>query len=362
MAESTSLLRTHTREGIEGSNPSLSIDLGQSCSRSFFLLGTFMSKNVFITGAAGFIGFHLASYLRSRGDNVIGFDNFNGYYSTRLKRARADLLKESGVTIIEGDLCDKDLLQRSVFDHRTDNLVHLAAQAGVRYSLEAPESYIRSNIDGFMNVLEVCRHRSSIKLTYASSSSVYGNNTKVPFSVEDMTESQTSLYGVTKKSNELMAKTYHHLFGIQVTGLRFFTVYGPWGRPDMAYYGFTRSIREGKPIDLYEGGTLLRDFTYVDDIIHGTTAAMDLGAPCEIFNLGNHRPVSVTSMVELLESLCKKKAVIRYLPMPNADVPVTYADISYSREKLGFEPKTSLEKGLEIFMKWFLEYEAKSAH
>lgn len=315
-----------------------------------------MPKHIFITGAAGFIGFHLASHLHSRGDKVVGFDNFNHYYSPALKQARAEELRKLGVTVIQGDLSMKDLLERSIVEHETTHLVHLAAQAGVRYSLVSPESYIKTNIDGFMNVLEICRHQPGIKLTYASSSSVYGKNSKVPFSIEDPTELQTSLYGVTKKSNELMAKTYHHLFGISAIGLRFFTVYGPWGRPDMAYYSFSKAILEGSPIDIYEEGKLLRDFTYIDDIVSGTTAAIDLEAGCEIFNLGNNHPVTVMNMVEILEQLCEKKAVKRFQPMPSADVPVTYADISYSQQKLQFEPKTSLDAGLKKFMDWYRNY------
>lgn len=318
-----------------------------------------MPKNIFITGAAGFVGSHLASYLHSRGDKVIGFDNFNPYYCPELKRARAEMLKKLGISVIQGDLGMKDLLEKSIIEHETTHLVHLAAQAGVRYSLVAPESYIKSNIDGFMNVLEICRHQPEIKLTYASSSSVYGKNRKVPFSEEDKTELQTSLYGVTKKSNELMANAYHHLFKISVTGLRFFTVYGPWGRPDMAYYSFSKSIFEEKPIDIYEEGKLLRDFTYIDDIVRGTVAAIDLEAGCEIFNLGNNQPVTVMDMVEILEQLCGKKAIKQFLPMPTADVPVTYADISYSQQKLQFEPRTSLETGLQLFMEWFRSYHKK---
>lgn len=317
-----------------------------------------MGKKIFITGAAGFIGFHLALYLHQRGDNVVGFDNFNSYYSPQLKRERAQQLESLGVSVIEGDINDTQFLERSVVKSGTTHLVHLAAQAGVRYSLLAPESYIKANIDGFLNVLEICRRHPTIKLTYASSSSIYGTNCKVPFSIEDRTDQQASLYGVTKKANELMAHNYHHLFGISVTGLRFFTVYGPWGRPDMAYYSFAKAIMRGVPIDVYNGGEMLRDFTYVDDIVKGTTAAIDLGAPCELFNLGNHQPVKVMKMIELLEQLCGRNANKRFLPMPPGDVPVTYADISYSQEKLRFSPKTSLEAGLTAFMDWFKAYEA----
>lgn len=315
-----------------------------------------MNKNVFITGAAGFIGFHLAKFLHKRGDNIIGFDNFNDYYSLKLKHARVNELKRLGISVIEGDINDRLKLTASIQDHNTSHLVHLAAQAGVRYSLVAPESYIKANIDGFLNILEICRNLPTIKLTYASSSSVYGTNTKIPFSVEDCTDHQASLYGVTKKSNELMARNYHHLFGISVTGLRFFTVYGPWGRPDMAYYTFAKSILAGKPIDVFHGGKMLRDFTYIDDIVSGTAAAIDLGASCEIFNLGNNQPVELLAMISILENLCGKTAIKRFLPMPPGDVLTTYADISHSQEQLGFQPKTSLESGLEKFMDWFHEY------
>lgn len=315
-----------------------------------------MSKKILLTGAAGFIGFHLASFLQKRGDQVVGIDNFNSYYSPELKRERAKVLKHLGVNVLEGDIVSKELLEESIKQQETTHLVHLAAQAGVRYSLEAPQSYIRSNVDGFMNILEACRNHPHIKLTYASSSSVYGKNSKVPFSVDDPTDSQTSLYGVTKKSNELMAKTYHHLFGLSVTGLRFFSVYGPWGRPDMAYYSFSKAILENKPIDIYENGTLLRDFTYISDIVLGIAAAIDLEEKCEIFNLGNHHPISVMEMVEILEKLWGMKAIKRFLPMPNADVPITYADISYSKQKLNFEPKISLETGLQHFKEWYSKH------
>jgi UDP-glucuronate 4-epimerase len=315
-----------------------------------------MNKNVFITGAAGFIGFHLAKFLHARGDNVIGYDNFNDYYTPELKRHRANELKKLGVSVIEGDLNDRKLLGHAIQEHDTSHLVHLAAQAGVRYSLVAPESYIKANIDGFLSVLEICRHRPTLKLTYASSSSVYGTNSKVPFSIQDPTEQQASLYGVTKKSNELMARSYHHLFGIHVTGLRFFTVYGPWGRPDMAYYTFAKAILNEKPIDVYHEGKMLRDFTYIDDIISGTVAAIDLGAPYELFNLGNNQPVELMSMISILEKLCGKTAIKRFLPMPPGDVLMTYADISHSQECLGFQPRSSLDSGLEKFMDWFRHY------
>lgn len=310
-------------------------------------------KKIFITGAAGFIGFHLANALASRGDHVIGYDNFNDYYIPLLKRQRAQLLKQKGIDIIEGDLCNHSLLKQSVQNHGTTHFVHLAAQAGVRYSLEQPQAYIKSNLEGFVNVLETCRHLPDIKLIYASSSSVYGRNQKSPFSEEDPTNKQASLYGVTKKTNELMADTYHHLYGIAVTGLRFFTVYGPWGRPDMAYYGFTKAILEGTPINLYNQGKMKRDFTYIDDIIAGTVAAIDAGEKSALFNLGNNRPVELMTFVEILEKAIGKKANVRYLPMQPGDVESTYADISKSNSTLSFLPKTSLEEGLPRFVAWY---------
>lgn len=313
-----------------------------------------MSKRIFITGAAGFVGFHLARFLRDRGDQVVGYDNFNDYYDPRLKRARVKEL--GGVEVIEGDLCDKSFLEESVRRHETTHFVHLAAQAGVRYSLENPDAYIASNIQGFLNVLEVCRVNPGVALTYASSSSVYGSNEKIPFSEEDRTDSQTSLYGVTKKSNELMAAAYHHLFGIPVTGLRFFTVYGPWGRPDMAYYSFVQKIIDGEPIQIFNEGAMMRDFTYIDDIVQGTVAAIDLGAPCEVFNLGNHEPVELLRFVEILESAIGKKVIKEFLPMQKGDVERTFADISHSQRMLNFYPKTSLEEGLQKFVLWFKQY------
>lgn len=315
-----------------------------------------MKKQVFITGAAGFVGFHVTKYLHQRGDIVIGYDNFNDYYSVALKKIRAKILQEAGIPIIEGDICDKSTLQLHLQNHQTTHLLHLAAQAGVRYSLSNPEAYIKSNIEGFLNILECCRQQTNIKLTYASSSSVYGLNSNIPFTINDPTDRQASLYGVTKKSNELMAHTYHHLFGIPVTGLRFFTVYGPWGRPDMAYYSFTKAIMEGKPIDIFNEGNLERDFTYIDDIVKGIVAAMDLGARCEIFNLGNHQPVKLLRFVEAIEKATGRQARKNFLPMQAGDVLATYADISYSQKHLNFYPKTTIEEGIDHFVKWFIEY------
>lgn len=313
-------------------------------------------KRVFITGIAGFIGFHMAQALFKAGVAVTGIDNFNDYYSPDLKRARAAILEKLGIVIIEGDICDHAALERAIDKHQTTHILHLAAQAGVRYSLINPHVYLKTNLDGFLNVLEICRHRPNIKLVYASSSSVYGRNSKVPFSVQDHTSMQSSLYGVTKKSNELMAHTYHHLFGFPVIGLRFFTVYGPWGRPDMAYYIFTKAILEDRAIDVYNQGKIQRDFTYIDDIVSGILAALDLNAECEIFNLGNNHPVEILEFISELEDMLGKEAQKRFLPMQPGDVLITYADISESKERLGFSPQTSTYEGLQKFVKWYKEY------
>lgn len=317
-----------------------------------------MQKRIFITGAAGFVGFHVARALAQRGDVVLGYDNFNHYYTPQLKHQRAALLQAEGVKVLEGDICDAVALAVAIKNHSPTHILHLAAQAGVRYSITHPHIYAKTNIEGFLNILEICRESPAIKLIYASSSSVYGNNGKVPFSINDPTDHQASFYGVTKKSNELMAQTYHHLYGIHVTGLRFFTVYGPWGRPDMAYFSFTKAILEGQPIELFDEGKLVRDFTYIDDIVQGTVAAIDLGAECELFNLGNHRPVEVRHFVAIIEDALGKKAKIINRPMQAGDVPITYADIDHSIQRLGFCPKTPLEVGIPQFVAWYVD-EAK---
>lgn len=315
-----------------------------------------MKKNIFITGAAGFIGFHLAKHLAERGENVLGYDNFNDYYSPQLKRLRVEQLHKMGITVLEGDICDSLTLQTAIQKHQSTHLVHLAAQAGVRYSLTNPQAYVKTNLEGFINILEVCRKNPEMKLIYASSSSVYGLNPSVPFSEEDRTDHQASLYGVTKKTNELMAHSYHHLFGISVTGLRFFTVYGPWGRPDMAYFSFAKAILEEQPIEIFNHGKMKRDFTYIDDIVSGTSAAIDLGAQNEIFNLGNHQPVDILHFIEILEKSLDKQAIKKFLPMQAGDVVTTYADIEHSRKKLGYLPKTVLEEGIPQFVKWYKKY------
>lgn len=313
-------------------------------------------KHVLITGAAGFIGFHLAQFLKARGDYVIGLDNFNDYYDPLLKRARAQKLLNQKVSIIEGDICDGKFLKKTIDEHRITHFAHLAAQAGVRYSLINPLAYVKTNVEGFLHVLEACRQCPGLKLTYASSSSVYGLNKTIPFSTEDRTDHQASLYGASKKTNELLAGTYHHLYQIPVTGLRFFTVYGPWGRPDMAYFQFTKSILKGEPIKIFNHGKMLRDFTYIDDIIHGIAAAIDLEAENEIFNLGNNQPEELLKMIEILEKSLGKKAQKEFLPMQSGDVVETYADIEKSRKALGFDPKIKLEEGIPRFINWFLKY------
>lgn len=314
------------------------------------------SKRILLTGAAGFIGFHLANHLKKRGDDVVGIDNFNSYYSRQLKLDRAEKLREAGIEIVEGDVNDTGLLEALTLKDKITHVVHLAAQAGVRYSLENPAAYVTANISGFLNILELCRRHPHLYLTYASSSSVYGTNTQIPFSVDNRTDNQASFYGVTKKTNELMAYTYHHLYGIPVTGLRFFTVYGPWGRPDMAYFSFTKAILEGKPIDVYNHGQMQRDFTYIDDIIAGTVAAIDKQSPLEIFNLGNNRPEPLSNLIGAIESELGIEAKKKNLPMQPGDVVSTFADIDHSREKLGFQPKVPLSEGISRFIKWYKEY------
>lgn len=311
-------------------------------------------KRFFITGVAGFIGMHLALALKKRGDFVTGCDNFNAYYDPSLKTARASLLSEQGIAVISCDVVDREVIKEALASCEITHVVHLAAQAGVRHSLSYPEAYVHSNLNGFVQLLEALRCFPDIPLTYASSSSVYGLNAKLPFSESDPTEQPASLYGATKKSNELLAKTYHHLYGIRATGLRYFTVYGPWGRPDMAYYSFAKALIKGDPIPVFGEGKLMRDFTYIDDIIQGTIAAIDLCPKSEIFNLGNHHPHSVLDLIHTLENLLGKKASLKFLPPVPGDVTSTFADISKSQRTLSFFPKTSLSEGLAEFTRWFL--------
>ncbi len=314
-----------------------------------------MQKKILVTGAAGFIGFHLSRLLKKRGDIVIGLDNFNAYYSPELKRKRAEILASEGITVIEGDLCDKELLQRVAEQQEFTHIVNLAAQAGVRYSVTHPQAYADSNLQGFLNVLELCRSLPQAKLVYASSSSVYGLNSKIPFSEDDKTDRPASFYGATKKANEVMAHAYHHLYGIPVTGLRFFTVYGPWGRPDMAYFSFSKAIDSGEVIKVFNHGKMRRDFTYIDDIVEGIAAAIDLGADCEVFNLGNNRPEELSTFIGLLEKGLGLTARKEFLPMQQGDVLQTYANIDRAKTRLGYNPKTSLTEGLDHFIHWYKE-------
>jgi len=311
----------------------------------------------FITGVAGFIGFHVARALLARSDVVVGLDNINDYYDPALKKDRLEQLEAfNNFTFIRGDLIDYSLLEYLFRKNYFDKVCHLAAQAGVRYSLKNPFVYQKSNLEGFLNILELCRNFNIKNLVYASSSSVYGTNKKIPFSEKDMTESPISIYAATKKANELMVYTYHHLYGLKCTGLRFFTVYGPWGRPDMAYFKFTRAIVEEKEIEVYNYGKMKRDFTYIDDILSGVIAALDKDYDFEIFNLGNSSPVELNYFIECIEKELGKKSRKIFLPMQVGDVEVTYADINHSRKKLGFAPRTSIEEGIEKFIKWYREY------
>lgn len=316
-------------------------------------------KRLFITGIAGFIGFHLARALKKRGDFVLGCDHFNAYYSPALKQQRAAILSQEGISVSTLDIVDRAALKQLLEQEQITHVVHLAAQAGVRYSLENPQAYVESNLNGFVNVLEALRSLPHIKLTYASSSSVYGLNTKTPFAESDPVNQPASLYAATKRSNELTAHAYHHTHRLSSTGLRFFTVYGPWGRPDMAYYSFTKAICEGTPITVFGDGTLKRDFTYIDDIIQGTLAAIDLGADLELFNLGNNTPMTVLELIETLEKHLQKKAILQFRPQPPGDVPITYADITKSQHHLNYSPKTHLDTGLKQFVDWFVQYTSR---
>ena len=318
-----------------------------------------MTKRILITGIAGFIGFHLAKHLKARGDFVIGLDNFNSYYDAKLKKARAQLLQEHEIEVFTADIRDRDLFQLAILRHSITHVVHLAAQAGVRHSLSEPDDYVASNLHGFVSVLEACRKFPSLKLIYASSSSVYGLNRKSPFSVDDKTDSPANLYGATKKANEAMAHAYHHLYGLSVTGLRYFTAYGPWGRPDMAYYRFTDAIANGEPIQVFNFGKMRRDFTYIDDIVQGTMAAIDLGAACKIFNLGNNRPIDLLYLIEQIETSLGKQAIKELLPMQLGEVIETCADIETSRTELNFTPTVTIEDGIHRFVNWYLTYKKR---
>ncbi len=331
---------------------------------------------ILVTGTAGFIGFHLANKLVEQGVEVVGIDNLNNYYSSELKMAR---LAEAGITreaenwhrkiasttkanysFARMNLEDKEQLHKLFETEKFDLVCNLAAQAGVRYSIENPQAYIDSNIVGFMNILEACRHHKIKHLVYASSSSVYGNSDKMPLSVNDSVDHPISLYAATKKSNELMAHTYSHLFGIPTTGLRFFTVYGPWGRPDMAYFLFTKAILSGKPIKVFNQGDLYRDFTYIDDIVEGIIkvlqGAPDLTPPYKVHNIGNSSPVKLMDFIETIERALGRKAIKEFHDMQPGDVYKTYADVSALQKDYGYSPDTPLEKGIGEFVKWYKSY------
>ena len=318
--------------------------------------------NILVTGAAGFIGAALSERLLGRGHEVTGFDNFNDYYDPALKEARAARLEgRPGFRMVRADLADAAALG-AVFDAtRFDVVVNLAAQAGVRYSLENPAAYVRSNLVGFANVLERCRRHGLPRLVYASSSSVYGGNRKMPFSEDDRVDAPVSLYAATKKSDELMAHVYSHLFGLQTVGLRFFTVYGPWGRPDMAPWLFTDAMLAGRPIKVFNHGKMKRDFTYVDDIVSGVVACVESDAlgPEELFNIGNSRPEKLLRLVEVLAGALGVEPKLEMLPMQPGDVPATFADVSRIRDALGYEPTTPIEKGVPAFAEWFLSWRAR---
>jgi UDP-glucuronate 4-epimerase len=330
---------------------------------------------VLVTGAAGFIGFHLSKRLLGAGVKVLGLDNLNDYYDVNLKKARLEqLLPVDGFRFVKMDLADREGMARLFAEERFDTVVNLAAQAGVRYSLVNPYAYTESNIEGFMNILEGCRHNAVKHLVYASSSSVYGANTEMPFSVHHNVDHPVSLYAATKKANELMAHTYSSLYGIPTTGLRFFTVYGPWGRPDMALFLFTRAILEGKPIDVFNYGKMRRDFTFVDDIVEGVFRVMnsipagnsawsgakpDPGtsyAPYKIYNIGNNSPVELIRFIEVLEKKLGTEAQKNLLPMQPGDVPATYADVDDLMQDVGFKPATSIEEGISRFVDWYRGY------
>lgn len=330
---------------------------------------------VLLTGAAGFVGMYCAKALLERGDDVVGFDNVNDYYDPALKQARlAQLHGFPRFRFVQADLADKAALFKVFETERPDAVLHLAAQAGVRYSLKNPQAYVDSNLTGFVNLLEACRAHPVRHLLFASSSSVYGANTKVPFAVTDHTDHPVSLYAATKKANEALAHSYSHLFGIPATGLRFFTVYGPWGRPDMAYFSFTKALFEGRPIEVFNHGDMERDFTYIDDIVTGVVRLLDRvpqgdpawtgdppvagrsRAPYRLYNIGNHSPVRLMHFIEVLERLTGRVAEKQFKPMAPGDVYRTYADVTDLSHDVGFEPSTSIEKGLAEFVAWYRTY------
>ena len=328
--------------------------------------------NILVTGAAGFIGFHLIKALLNKEIFIVGIDNLNNYYDVQLKKDRLKILAENSTEdnfrFIELDLAERNAMASLFTEHGFDIVINLGAQAGVRYSIENPHAYMDSNMVGFLNVLEGCRQTKVAHLLYASSSSVYGMNIKQPFSTQDRVDFPISLYAATKKSNELMAHTYSHLYNIPTTGLRFFTVYGPYGRPDMAYFSFTKKILAGEQIDVYNNGEMQRDFTYIDDIVEGITRLIDKApspqqsatstaiAPYQIYNIGNNQPITLRRFITAIESACGKKAKENLLPMQAGDVPITYANIDDLVDDIDFKPDTSIEDGITKFVNWYKAY------
>jgi len=330
---------------------------------------------VLVTGAAGFIGYHAAEALLARGDDVIGLDNLNDYYDVGLKQARLERLERSRhFRFVRADLADRDAVARLFAGEKPDRVVHLGAQAGVRHALDHPHSYVDSNIVGFLNILEGCRHHGAEHLLFASSSSVYGANTSMPYAVHQNVDHPLNLYGATKKANELMAHSYAHLFRLAVTGLRFFTVYGPWGRPDMALFKFTRSILAGEPIDVFNQGAHARDFTYIDDVVEGVVRTLDRtaapnpawrgsdpdpassSAPYRLYNIGNSQPVELMDLIACLERALGKTATKTFLPLQNGDMLRTSADVDALVEDVGFRPATPIEEGVRRFVEWYRDY------
>lgn len=332
--------------------------------------------NILVTGSAGFIGFFVTQALLKQGHNVLGIDNLNDYYDVSLKRGRLDFLEQfcqengyqDNYQFIELEIADRQVVAELFETNAFDRVIHLAAQAGVRYSIENPHAYVDSNLVGFVNILEGCRSQQTAHLVYASSSSVYGMNSKIPFSTGDRVDFPISLYAATKKSNELMAHTYSHLFNIPTTGLRFFTVYGPWGRPDMAYFSFTKKIMNGETIDVFNHGKMERDFTYIDDIVEGVVRVMDkipekqvsefssAEAPYKIYNIGNNQPITLERFINAIEDAVGKKAVRNNLPMQPGDVPRTFADVSELMKDVDFKPATEIEDGIGRFVEWYKSF------
>ncbi|MCG8416094.1 MAG: NAD-dependent epimerase [Pseudomonadales bacterium] len=333
------------------------------------------AMKVLVTGSAGFIGHALSQRLLQRGDEVVGIDNLNDYYDVSLKQARLNrLLEQQGFTEIRCSLEDADAINQAFTIHQPQRVVNLAAQAGVRYSLKNPQAYVSANLVGFVNILEACRHNQVEHLVYASSSSVYGANTQMPFSVHHNVDHPVSLYAASKKSNELLAHTYSHLFSLPTTGLRFFTVYGPWGRPDMSLFLFTKAILDNKPIDVFNHGNHSRDFTYIDDIVEGVLRVIDnvaepnarwdsnqpdpatSKAPYRLYNIGSNNPVELNRYIEILEDCLGKTATKNYLPLQAGDVPSTYADVEALVTDVGYKPQTSIEEGVARFVRWYREF------